>query len=196
MILPKPVIFTLSEFMVPGVKKEISNITTCFPSQLKIIGENKIYVEGGMILLRLDKTTIKNENLMKFEIKYKNELENRKERIDIEYGFKKEMIENENYFSDSKIEIALALFYFAKFNRRYMKICNKENKKKKYDKDYVKREEFKEEKERIKNFMKEHLSGEKSDKLNEESVKEYIEKMEDYVEKAIKYCNIKQKIYE
>ena len=189
MILPKPVIFTLSEFMVPGVKKEISNITTCFPSQLKIIGENKIYVEGGMILLRLDKNTIKNENIMKFEIKYKNELEDRKESIDIEYGFKKEMIENENYFSDSKIESALALFYFAKFNRRYMKICNKENKKKKYDKDYVKREEFKEEKERIKDFMKEHLSGEKSDKLNEDNVKEYIEKMEDYVEKAIKYCN-------
>ena len=189
MILPKPVIFILSEFLVPGVKKEISNITTCFPSQLKIIGENKIYVEGGMILLRLDKNTIKNENLMKFEIKYKNELENRRERIDIEYGFKKEMIENENYFSDSKIEIALALFYFAKFNRRYMKICNKENKKKKYDKNYVKKEEFKKEKERIKDFMKEHLSDEKTDKLNKDTVKEYIEKMDDYVEAAIKYCS-------
>ena len=92
MILPKPVIFILSEFLVPGVKKEISNITTCFPSQLKILGENKIYVEGGLILLRLDKNTIKNENLMKFEIKYKNELEDRNESIDIEYSFKK-MIE-------------------------------------------------------------------------------------------------------
>ena len=59
MILPKPVILTLSKFMVPGVKKEISKITTCFPSQLKILGENKIYVEGGIILLRLDKSTIK-----------------------------------------------------------------------------------------------------------------------------------------
>ena len=49
MILPKPVILTLSEFMVPGVKKEISKITSCFPSQLKILGENKIYVEGGII---------------------------------------------------------------------------------------------------------------------------------------------------
>ena len=188
MILPKPVIFILSEFMVPGVKKEISNIPTCFPSQLKIIGDNKFYVEGGMILLRLDKNTIKNENLMKFEIKYKNELEHKKELIDVEYSFKKELIEKENYFSDSKIETALSLFYFAKFNRRYMKICNKENKKKKYDKEYVKREEFKEEKERVKNLMKEHLKGEKSDNLNEDNVKEYIKKMDDYVEKAIKYC--------
>ena len=186
MILPKPVILILSEFMVPGVKKEISKIITCFPSQLKIMGENKAYVEGGMILLRLDKKTIMNENLMKFEINYKNELENRKESIDVEYSFKKEMLEKENYFSDTKIETALALFYFSKFNRRYMKICNKENKKKKYDKEYIKREEFKVEKERIKDFMKEHLNEEKSDKLNEDNVKEYIEKMDDYVEKAIK----------
>ena len=130
---------------------------------------------------------------MKFEIRYKNELENRKENIDIEYSFKKEMIEKDNFFSDTKIETALALFYFAKYNRRYMKICNKENKKKKYDKEYVKRKEFLIEKERIKGFVKEHLNGEKTDELNEDTVKEYIEKMDDYVEKAIKYCNINNK---
>jgi len=185
MILPKPVIFILSEFMVPGLRKEISKITTSFPSQLKIIGENKIYVEGGMILLRLDKNSIKNENALKFEINYKNELENRKENINVEDFFKKEKIEKENYFSDSKIESALAMYYFAKFNRRYMKICNEENKKKKYDKKYVISEEFKREKERIKDFMKEHLNGEKSDNLNEDLVKEYIEKMDDYAQKAI-----------
>ena len=142
-----------------------------------------------MILLRLDKNSIKNENLMKFEIKYKNELEDKRDSIDIEYSFKKEMIEKDNYFSDSKIE-TLSLFYFGKFNRRYMKICNNENKKKKYDKEYVKREEFKAEKETIKNFMKEYLNEEKTDKLNKDTMNEYIEKMDDYVEKAIKYCNI------
>ena len=73
---------------------------------------------------------------MKFEIKYKNELENRKESIDIEYSFKNELIENE-YFSDSKIETALSLFYFDKYNRSYMKICNEENKNKKYDRNYM-----------------------------------------------------------
>ena len=186
-VLPKPVIFILSEFMVPGIRKEISKVTTCFPSQLKILGENKIYVEGGMILLRLDKNSIKNENALKFEINYKNELENRKENLTVEDFFKKEKIEKENYFSDSKIEAALAMYYYAKFNRRYMKICNEENKKKKYDKEYVIREEFKAEKERIKDFMKEHLNGEKSDNLNDDLVKEYIEKMDDYVEKAIQF---------
>ncbi len=69
-----------------------------------------------------------------------------------------------------------------------MKICNKENKNKKYDKEYIKRIEFKEEKERIKNFMKEHLSDKETDKLNKDTLKDYIEKMDDYVEKAIKYC--------
>ena len=130
---------------------------------------------------------------MKFEIKYINELEDRKDRkesIDIEYSFKKEMIEKDNYFSDSKIETALSFFYFGKFNRRYMKICNKENKKKKYDKEYVKSEEFKEEKKRIENFIQEHLNEEKTDKLNKDTVNEYIKKMDKYVKYAIEYCNI------
>ena len=188
MTLPKPVIFTLSEFMVPGVKKELSKIVTSFPSQLKTLEGNKTYVEGGMILLRLDKATIKNENIMNFGINYYNELENKKECLDIEYSFKKEIIEKPNYFSDIKIETALSLFYFAKFNRRFMKICNNENKKKKYDKEYIKRKEFLDEKESIKNFMNEHLSSDKNDKLNEELVKEYLDNMEKNVEKAIKIC--------
>ena len=188
MTLPKPVIFTLSEFMVPGVKKELSKIVTSFPSQLKTLEGNKTYVEGGMVLLRLDKASIRNENVMKFEINYYNELDNKKENIDIEYSFKKDIIEKPNYFSDIKIETALSLFYFAKFNRRFMKICNNENKKKKYDKEYIKRKEFLDEKESIKNFMNEHLSSDKNDKLNEELVKEYLDNMEKNVEKAIKIC--------
>ena len=157
-----------------------------FPSQLKILEGNKIYVEGGMVLLRLDKASIKSENILKFEINYFNELENKKENIDIEYSFKKEAIEKPNYFSDVKIETALSLFYFAKFNRRFMKICNNENKKKKYDKEYIKRKEFNDEKESIKNFVKEHLSSEKTDKLNEELVNEYLDNMDRNAENAIK----------
>ena len=195
MILPKPFIFFLSEFMVPGVKKEISKITSSFPSQLKTLERNKIYVEGGMILLRLDKKSIGNENVMKFEINYQNEIEDRKENVGIEYSFKKEMVEKQNYFSDSKIETALGLFYLAKFNRRF-KICNKENKKKKYDKDYIKRKEFLDEKESVKNFVKDHLAGEKTDKLNEELVKEYLENMKKNVENAIKFCNKEKKVDE
>ena len=191
-LLPKPFIFTLSEFMVPGVKKEISKIISSFPSQLKYLEGNKIYVEGGMILLRLDKASIKNENLMKFEIKYKNEINDKKESVDIEYSFKKEIIENNNYFSDIKIETALGLFYFAKFNRRFMKICNNENKKKKYDKEYIKRKEFKDEKESIKQFVLTHLSSDKTDNFNEELVNEYLDNMEKNAEKAIKYCEEKK----
>ena len=186
-ILPKPFILLLSEFLVPGVKKEVSKITSIFPSSLKILG-NKIYVEGGMMLLRLDKRTIKNENIMKFEIKYDNELEKRKDNIDIEYSFKKEMIDKEIYFSDSKIETALALYYFAKYNRRFMKICNDENKNKKYNKEYINRKEFNEEKEKIIKLMKEHINN---DNLNESLIKEYLEKMEKNVESAINFCKEK-----
>jgi len=161
MIMPKPFILILSEFMVPGVKKELSKIVTSFPSRLKILEGNKIYVEVGMVLLRLDKASIRSENIMKFEINYFNELDNKKENIDFEYSFKKDIIEKPNYFSDVKIETALSLFYFAKFNRRFMKICNNENKRKKYDKEYIKRKEFINGKESIKSFMKGHLSSEK-----------------------------------
>jgi len=189
LVLPKPVILILSEFMVPGAKKEITKILSSFPSQLKELNENKLYIEGGMILLRVNKETIRNENLIKFGINYKNEIEDKKESLDIEYSFKKEIIENTNYFSDIKIETALGLFYFAKFNRRFMKICNKENKKKKYDKEYIKRKEFKDEKESIKKFMATHLSSDKTDNLNEELVKEYLDNMEKNAEKAIKICD-------
>ena len=145
-----------------------------------------------MILLRLDKSSIRNENIMKFEINYKNELEDKKESLDMEYSFKKELIEKTNYFSDTKIETALSLFYFAKFNRRFMKICNNENKKKKYNKEYIKRAEFKDEKEKVKNFMKDNLFGVKSDNLNDELIKEYLENMDKNAEKAIKYVNEKK----
>ena len=192
MILPKPFIFILCEFLVPGVKKEITKLLSSFPSQLKVLGENKIYVEGGMVLLRLDKSSIRNENLMKFELNYQDEIENKKESVELEYSFKKELIEKPNYFSDSKIETALSLFYFGKFNRRFMKICNNENKKKKYNKDYIKRPEFIKEKENIKKFLKEHLNSEKNDNINEEMEKEYLDNMERNVEKAVKYCGEKK----
>ena len=192
MVLPKPFIFILCEFLVPGVKKEITKLLSSFPSQLKVLGENKIYVEGGMVLLRLDKSSIRNENIMKFELNYQDEIENKKESVELEYSFKKELIEKPNYFSDSKIETALSLFYFGKFNRRFMKICNNENKKKKYNKDYIKRPEFIKEKENIKKFLKEHLNSEKNDNINEEMEKEYLDNMERNVEKAVKYCGEKK----
>ena len=129
---------------------------------------------------------------MKIEINYQNELEDKKESLDMEYSFKKELIEKPNYFSDTKIETAMSLFYFAKFNRRFMKICNNENKKKKYDKEYIKRNEFKDDKEKVKNLVKTNLSGDKSDNLNEELVKEYLENMDKNAEKAIKYVNEKR----
>jgi len=78
MVLPKPVIFILSEFFLPGIKKKICNINSCFPSQIKTLSKEKIYMEGGMILLRLDKNSIRSENEMRFEINYEDELENEK----------------------------------------------------------------------------------------------------------------------
>ena len=190
-VLPKPVILTLSEFMVPGVKTEICNILTSFPSQIKTLQGNKIFVEGGMILLKLDNSTIRKENIMKFDIDYYDELENKKDNINVEYSFKRENTEKDNYFSDSKIETALGLFYFAKYNRRFMKICNMENKKKKYDEKYIRRKEFKTEMNHLEQFVKKHCIKDKNegDNLNKDIISEYLEKMEKNVDKAIQYCS-------
>ena len=60
--------------------------------------------------------------------------------------------------------------------------------KKKYKIDYIKRPEFIKEKENIKKFLKEHLNGEKTDNIDEEIEKEYLDKMERNAEKALKLC--------
>ena len=52
-VLPKPVILTLSEFMVPGAKKEITKILSSFPSQLKELNEKLFVLSSEIILHKL-----------------------------------------------------------------------------------------------------------------------------------------------
>ena len=63
----------------------------------------------------------------------------------------------DDYFSDQNIEVSLALYYFTKFNRKIMKICNREYKnKKKNSLDFIANEKFGGIKSDIINLLKEH----------------------------------------
>ena len=127
MTLPKPVIFCISKYIQTSHINIISEIDTLFPSNLKQI-ENKLYVKGGMFLLRLKKETLHKNNLVQINMKYKNAIDNKKYEISSLYGF--DIFEKVDYFSDEKIEKALGLYYMAKYNRILMKYCNKESKTK------------------------------------------------------------------
>ena len=122
MTLPKPVIFCISKYIQTSHINIISEIDTLFPSNLKQI-KNKLYVKGGMFLLRLKKETLHKNNLVQINMKYKNAIDDKKYEISSIYGF--DIFEKVDYFSDEKIEKALGLYYMAKYNRILMKYCNK-----------------------------------------------------------------------
>ncbi len=77
MTLPKPVIFCISKYIQTSHINIISEIDTLSPSNLKQI-KNKLYVKGGMFLLRLKKETLHKNNLVQINMKYKNAIDNKK----------------------------------------------------------------------------------------------------------------------
>ena len=98
--------------------KQFLKINTNFPSNLKNI-YNNYYVNGGIILIKLDENSIKNNNCINFNLKYNSVDDNKIYNKTSTYSFDKK---NENYFSNQKIENALSLYFFSKFIRTIMKI--------------------------------------------------------------------------
>ena len=129
-ILPLTVISCISKYIQTSDVKNIIKIETLFPSDIKEI-DNKIYIKGNIILLRLDKNKLTKNNFVQFNFKYKNTFDDKNNEILSLYNFDK--VENNDYFSDDKIKKVLGLYYFAKFSRILMKYCNKNiNKNSKY----------------------------------------------------------------
>ena len=129
-ILPLTVISCISKYIQTSDVKNIIKIETLFPSDIKEI-DNKIYIKGNIILLRLDKNKLTKNNFVQFNFKYKNTFDDKNNEILSLYNFDK--VENNDYFSDDKIKEVLGLYYFAKFSRILMKYCNKNiNKNSKY----------------------------------------------------------------
>ena len=153
-ILPKPVILCISQFLKKSHKKTISEINTTFPSALTKY-KNDFYVKGGMILIKLDENYVKEDNICQFSLSCEDK-NNIKYNKDLVFDFQKK---EEDFFSDQNIEVTLGMYYFAKFNRKIMKICNEEYKNKKMNLlEFIVDSKFSTIKNDIINFLKNHYN--------------------------------------
>ena len=179
--LPKPVLVNFSNFF-KCERKLICNVNTTFPSAL-IEEDNKLYAEGGMILIKLKNDKILSNNYCQFLINYKGVDDNKVYSHYITYDLEKK---DDIYYSDDNIRKALSLYYFAKFNRRYMKIANNENKNKKYYKDYLNSPKFLEDRDKIFNLLEKDFN-ENLPKYNKDNLfKKYHDKMKEMTDNVIK----------
>ena len=153
-ILPKPVILCISQFLKKSHKKTISEINTTFPSALTKY-KNDFYVKGGMILIKLDENYVKEDNICQFSLSCEDK-NNIKYNKDLVFDFQKK---EEDFFSDQNIEVTLGMYYFAKFNRKIMKICNEEYKNEKMNSlEFIVDNKFNTIKNDIINFLKNHYN--------------------------------------
>jgi hypothetical protein len=91
---------------------EICDIGSAIPSELKIVNNN-IYMEGGLILLKLMKQTPNDSNknlLCELILKYDDRSYN---PVEQKYEYEIKMEENSgDYFSSKSIEKGIGLFYY------------------------------------------------------------------------------------
>lgn len=182
-VLPKPVILCISQFIKEMHKRTISEINTTFPSALTKY-RNDFYVKGGMILVKLDENFVKKNNICQISINGEDK-DNVKYYKDVVYNFEK----NENdFFSDENIEVTLGMYYFAKFNRKIMKICNEEyENQQKNSVDFILDNNFNKIKNDIINFLKEHYDKYRVNK----NLKKYLENINDICKNAEDYAKEK-----
>ena len=183
-ILPKPVILCISQFIKTFHRKTISEVNTTFPSDLTKYRRD-YYVKGGMILIKLDENYIKEDNVCQFSLSGEDNNHQKYEKDEV-FSFKKK---EEDFFSDQNIEVTLALYYFTKFNRKIMKICNKEYKnKKKNSLDFIANEKFGGIKSDIINLLKEHYYK----KTVNDSLDKYLTNMDNICKEAEDYAKRKK----
>ena len=184
-ILPKPVILCISQFLKKTHKKTISEINTTFPSALTTYRKD-FYVKGGMILIKLDENYVKEDNICQFSLSCEDK-NNIKYNKDLVFDFQKK---EEDFFSDQNIEVTLGLYYFAKFNRKIMKICNEEYKNKKMNSlEFIVDNKFSVIKNDIINFLKNHY-----DKYTvNDNLNKYLTNMSDICKNAEAYAKEKLK---
>jgi uncharacterized protein YegL len=186
-ILPKPILSNFCNFL-KCERKIICEIKSTFPSNLLKGEDNNYYSEGGMILIKLKNDSILSNNYCQFSIKCLGMLDDKEHNTTISYNLKKS---DDIYYSDNNIREALSLYFYAKFNRRYMKICNNENKNKRYNLDYLKSPEFNENKNTIMKFIESNYDVNTLKNKKENLLSKYIEKMNTMAQKAINYSQNK-----
>ena len=190
-ILPKPILANCCNFL-KCERKLICNVNTTFPSTINQGSDRNYYVEGGIMLIKIKNESVLSNNLCQFNIKYTGLIDNKEYSHFVTYNLEKK---DDIYYSDNNIKEALALYYFGKFNRRYMKICNGENKNKKYGIEYLISKNFTKDKSQIINLLKNSFDINILKNKKEELLTKYKKKMEEMIKNAVKYAkeNLKEK---
>ena len=186
-ILPKPILASFCNSL-KCERKLICNVNTTFPSTINQGSDGNIYVEGGIMLIKIKNESLLSNNLCQFNIKYTGLIDNKEYSHFVTFNLEKK---DNIYYSDNNIKEALALYYFGKFNRRYMKICNEENKNKKYGVEYLISKNFTKDKSIIVNLLKNNFDVNSLKNKKEELLKKYNKKMEDMSKDAVKYAKEK-----
>ena len=190
-ILPKPILASFCNFL-KCERKLVCNINTTFPSTINQGSDGNLYVEGGIMLIKLKNESLLSNNLCQFNIKYTGLIDNKEYSHFVSYNIEKK---DEIYYSDNNIKEALALYYFGKFNRRYMKICNEENKNEKYGVKYLISKNFTKDKYKIINLLRNSFDINVLKSKKEELLEKYLKKIKEMTKNAIKYAkeNLNQK---
>jgi hypothetical protein len=190
-ILPKPILASFCNFL-KCERKLICNVNTTFPSTINKGNDGNYYVEGGIMLIKLKNESLLSNNLCQFNIKYTGLIDNKEYSHFVTYNIEKK---DEIYYSDNNIKEALALYYFGKFNRRFMKICNEENKNKKYGIKYLVSKNFIKDKYKIISLLRNSYDINVLKSKKEELLEKYQKKIKEMTKNAIKYAkeNFSQK---
>ena len=186
-VLPKPVILCISQFLKTFHRKTISEINTTFPSTLTKYRKD-YYVKGGMLLIKLDENSVKEDNICQFTLSGEDTNHQKYVKDEI-LSFQKK---KDDYFSDQNIEVSLALYYFTKFNRKIMKICNDEYKNKKNKNnslDFIASDKFSGIKTEIINLLRNHYYK----KTVNDNLDKYLTNMDNICKEAEDYAKKKTK---
>ena len=139
-----------------------------------------------MILIKLDENYVKEDNICQFSLSCEDK-NNIKYNKDLVFDFQKK---EEDFFSDQNIEVTLGMYYFAKFNRKIMKICNEEYKNKKMNLlEFIVDNKFNTIKNDIINFLKNHYNK----YTVNNNLKKYLTNMGDICKNAEAYAKEKLK---
>ena len=116
----------------PGISNKITfNLGSSFPSELLKIkndfGIDKLYIKGGLILLKINQNDLENGENLKFKINFEYKAFNNK--YEQEYSY---IIENKNnmakeIFKDNNIKKGISIYYFTSFLNYLVENENKRN---------------------------------------------------------------------
>ena len=180
----------------PEINKDANNeiffnIGSCFPSDIITLKEkdvDKLYVQGGIIMLKIETTS--NEK-MNFDINLEYEtFDGKKSSQNYEYQIPPEQL-NVNYFRNNNIQKGISIYYFTEVLNAFVE---KEkylipNTKERNEEERKKEIEFIENAQSIRDYLKKNYVYNENDEESKKHLKRYLELItERYKTYNVNFC--------